>query len=108
MSFNKAAYDVFLKVKNGSVQETIEYLSDLRWDVSQAVNRLGWTVLHVASYRGNLELVQFLVAMGSDINAENSSSYTPRQLAEYKGHENVVEFLKACSAGQPVAARASS
>jgi len=78
MSFDKAAYDVFLKVKNGSPAETIKYLSDLRWDVSQAVNRLGWTVLHVAAYRGSLELVHYLVAQGSDVNAENSSGYTAR------------------------------
>jgi ankyrin repeat protein len=62
-------------------------------DLVNAKNEKGSTPLHLASYKGHLEMVKFLLEKGADIEAENGSGFTSLQLAVYGGHRNVAEFL---------------
>ena len=41
------------------------------------------TALHAAAYFGNLEIVEFLIEKGADINAKNKHGQTPRDVAWY-------------------------
>jgi hypothetical protein len=52
------------------------------------------TALHGAAFNGNLALVEFLVAHGADLTAEDCSFHsTPRGWAEHNHQRAVVEFL---------------
>ena len=93
MSFDQAAYDVFLQIKSGNTPETIKYLEELRWDLNKTLNGMRWTALHLAAYEGNHQLVEYLVNHGANIHAMNQSGYTPLKLAEYKGFTNLTQIL---------------
>lgn len=93
MSFDQVAYDVFLQIKTGDTPQTIQYLEDMEWDVNRTLNGLRWTALHLAAYQGNLQLTEYLVCKGADVQALNESGYTPLMLAEYKGNSNLKELL---------------
>ena len=93
MSFDQVAYDVFLQIKTGETNDTIQYLEDLRWDVNRTINGLRWTALHLAAYQGDHQLIEYLVCRGADVHALNQSGYTPLKLAEYKGFSNLNGLL---------------
>jgi ankyrin repeat protein len=62
-------------------------------DLVNAKNEKGSTPLHLASFKGHLEVVKFLLEKGADIEAINGGGFTSLQLAAYGGHRDVVEFL---------------
>ena len=87
-------------------------------DVNSNCNPDGWTALHAAAYKGDLDLCVKLVAAGADLRAEGKSgcervmriassgtqtSYTPELvhagkewpvlIAASQGHTSVVEYL---------------
>lgn len=55
----------------------------------------GFTALHIASYFGNLEVVELLLENGADVNktAMNGSELSALQSAVSRGHKNVVSIL---------------
>lgn len=54
----------------------------------------GLTPLHFAAYKGNLPIVQFLVANKARVNtATRTTKVTPLHLAAQQGHRDVVDFL---------------
>lgn len=55
----------------------------------------GWTALHVAASKGNVETVRLLLEprYSADVNARTNSQRTPLHLAAMKGHEEVVDLL---------------
>jgi len=53
----------------------------------------GDTALHLASRNGHLEVVEFLLSKGVDINLQNNFSCTPLSLAVSHGHLEIVKFL---------------
>jgi uncharacterized protein len=57
------------------------------------VNPVGWTPLHYASTRGNLEIAQFLIANGAVVNALSPSHTTPLMMAVQSGNEVLVKLL---------------
>ena len=54
-------------------------------DVNQAI--------HDAVVRGNLEAVESLLKLGSNINQTNQNGNTPLHIALRNGQENVIEYL---------------
>mmetsp|Transcript_28630 Transcript_28630/g.64580 ORF Transcript_28630/g.64580 Transcript_28630/m.64580 type:complete len:197 (+) Transcript_28630:39-629(+) len=74
---------------------------------------LGWRPLHLASYHGHLDLVQLLVAEGSDLNAQTNAGQTPRWLAHShtlagtsrSEHQKIAELLSAAGASLEAVAR---
>lgn len=62
-------------------------------DLVNAKDEKGSTPLHLASFKGYLEVAKFLLEKGADIEAVNGRGFTPLQLAVYGGHRNLAEFL---------------
>lgn len=55
----------------------------------------GFSLLHIASRNGNIQVVEFLVAKGLDINAQTAEGRTPLSLAkEQKRNEAVIKLLQ--------------
>jgi Ankyrin repeats (3 copies)/Ankyrin repeats (many copies) len=57
-------------------------------------NRIGWTALHGASYKGALEVVRLLLERGADVEAKDNDGQTALQVAVRYGREKVVELLR--------------
>lgn len=65
--------------------------------VSKATVRIqddrGSTLLHIAAYHGRLEVVQYLVANGAQLNKQADNHWTPLHGAACYGHFEVVRYL---------------
>ena len=57
------------------------------------VNKTGWSALHYAASKGYLEIVQFLISNGADVNAKSPNETTPLMMASRYGHIQVVRLL---------------
>ncbi|MBF0316286.1 MAG: ankyrin repeat domain-containing protein [Oligoflexia bacterium] len=62
-------------------------------DLNQKDSVSGWTPLHGAAYTGQLDVVEYLVSEGADINTIHANGVTPLNSAAYAGHLNVVKHL---------------
>lgn len=51
------------------------------------------TLLHLACYKGNLDIVKTLIDSGADVNAENAIKASPLMLASSMGRQEIVELL---------------
>ncbi|KAL8598730.1 hypothetical protein ACOMHN_033294 [Nucella lapillus] len=51
------------------------------------------TLLHAACSVGNLDLVEYLLSIGGNINVRNKNGHTPLHLACFQGHQDLVESL---------------
>lgn len=54
----------------------------------------GSTALHVAVCEGNIEMVEFLLEQGADINKVDEHGWTPGDLAEQQGHEDIKHLFE--------------
>ena len=54
------------------------------------------TPLHVASLKGHLEVVKYLIKHGADIHAKDKFDKMPFHNACSKGHVEVAEYLISC------------
>lgn len=79
--------------------ETVRYLLDDNPAWIHTVGSHGRTMLWEAAYRGKLEMVQFLLERGADINLpgcyhiQHSIEISPYCVARYEGRDTVAEFL---------------
>jgi ankyrin repeat protein len=64
-------------------------------DVNKALTTSGSTPLHAAAYRGQVYVVERLIAVGADVNTTTLHIATPLHLASQEGHVHVVERLLA-------------
>ena len=53
----------------------------------------GATPIYFASQEGHVEVVQYLVATGADVNKAKNGGFTPLYIASEKGHDKVVQSL---------------
>ncbi|XP_046562347.1 serine/threonine-protein phosphatase 6 regulatory ankyrin repeat subunit C-like [Haliotis rubra] len=62
----------------------------------KAVDNDGDSIIHVACYGGNLDIVKYLITLHGvvDINKKNKAGKSPLQVAETCGYTSIVEILK--------------
>ena len=73
------------------VQKLIDHGEDFN-----EVDRRGNTPLHVAALRGHLEIAEFLISKGAEVNAKTRGlEWTPLHMAALSGHEDVAILLVA-------------
>lgn len=86
---NANAFDVtVLAINNDAPNETIQFLLDQPGNPVNKSTHDNRIYLHWAAYRGNVEMVQYLIAKGSDINNEDSHGTTPADFAAMSGQTN--------------------
>jgi hypothetical protein len=57
----------------------------------------GWSLLHAAASKGNMEIVNMLLDTGAPANIKNSQGNTPQQVASNKGHNEVAARLESAN-----------
>ena len=57
------------------------------------VNHIGWTPLHYACTKGNLEVAQFLIAIGAMVDGLSPGNTTALMMAVQSGNEQLVKLL---------------
>lgn len=57
------------------------------------INRLGWTPLHYAASKGNLDMVRYLVANKALVDAPSPDGTTPLMMAAFSGNSDTVRAL---------------
>ena len=83
---NQNAFDVtVLAINNDAPNATIKFLLDQPGNPINKSTHDNRIYLHWAAYRGNVEMVQYLIAKGSDINNEDSHGATPADFAAANG-----------------------
>ncbi|XP_078149521.1 potassium channel AKT1-like [Carex rostrata] len=76
--------------KKGLLENIIKYGGDV-----SAKNKDGDTALHKAVCDANIELVEFLLDNGCDMDTPNNYGLTPRQLADQQSHEDIKSLFEA-------------
>lgn len=83
---NANAFDVTtLAINNDAPFESIKFLLDQPGNPVSKSTHDNRIYLHWAAYRGNTQLVQYLISKGSDINLEDSHGTTPLVFAATNG-----------------------
>ncbi|XP_067928889.1 myotrophin-like isoform X2 [Watersipora subatra] len=74
-------------VKNGDLKAVMQ--------MGASVNEMseGRYPLHFAADYGQLEVLNYLISKGADVNAEDKYGITPLLSAIFEGHESCVEAL---------------
>jgi ankyrin repeat protein len=58
-----------------------------------AVNKPGWAPIHYAATNGHLEITQFLMASGAQVNALSPSETTPLMMSIGSGNDQLIKYL---------------
>ncbi len=61
-------------------------------------NANGWSAVHYAAMNGDIELVQYLVSKGVNVNKATAEGSTPLFLAKMEGYNEIVEILRKAGA----------
>ena len=56
-------------------------------------HQLGWILSPNPSKEGNIDLTEFLIENGADINAKMAHGFTPLLYASKNGHHSTIELL---------------
>ncbi|MGE6353420.1 ankyrin repeat domain-containing protein [Flavobacterium sp. NPDC079362] len=90
---NANAFDpTVLAINNDAPLATIKFLLDQPGNEVGKMTHDNRIYLHWAAYRGNTELVEYLIAKGSDINLEDSHGTTPIVFAASNGQTNTALY----------------
>lgn len=97
---NPSAFDpTTLAINNGASIDVVKFLIDQKGNDVKKQTHDARTYLHWAAGKGNLELVDYLITKGSDINIEDSHDATPLVYAAQGGQTNVALFESFFKAG---------
>jgi len=84
--------DIFIAAEQGNLQAVKELIENNPQLIS-AVDQGGYTVLHKAAYNNHIDIAEYLLSKGADINATSGSGSTPLHGAAFHGHPDMVRFL---------------
>jgi len=76
-----------------SIEGDLPVVKQLVINKKAEINPKGWTPLHYACTRGNLDVAAFLLANGAQVNALSPNHTTPLMMAVSSGNEQVVKLL---------------
>ena len=93
MNFNESRYSLFLNIINGSTHQVMEAFEKDNISTELILNKFEWTPLHAAAFKGNIQLVEYLLSKGANKGALNISGYTPQMLAEMNGFHELTRIL---------------
>ena len=92
--------DVDLSDKNGetplmmaSIDGNLPLVKTLVVDHKAQLDHIGWTPLHYACAKGQLEVAQFLIANGAIVDSMSLGNTTPLMMAVQSGNEKLVKLL---------------
>ena len=92
--------DVDLSDKNGetplmmaSIDGNLPLVKALVIGHKAQLDHIGWTPLHYACAKGQLEVAQFLIANGAIVDSMSLGNTTPLMMAVQSGNEQVVKLL---------------
>lgn len=92
--------DVDLSNKSGetplmiaSIQGDLPMVKVLVKQKNAMVDHIGWTPLHYACAKGQLEVAQYLIANGANVNSQSLNGTTPLMMAVQSGNEQLVKLL---------------
>ena len=89
LAYNPASFDAAtLAINNGAPNETVKYLVELPGAGVTRITHDSRIYLHWAASKGNVALVEYLLAKGSDVNREDSHGYVPVAFAANGGQLN--------------------
>ena len=100
---NKRRTAIAYAVQRGNI-EIVEFLyqyllmkknkEEVQQFFDSKVEHREWTMLHIASHCGRLEVVKYLVqVVGVDVAVMDKNGDTAREIAESNGHEDIASFL---------------
>lgn len=90
---NSMAFDaVVYAINNEAPNETIKFLLEQPGNTVNKATHDNRIYLHWAASKGNLEIVNYLIAKGSDINFEDSHGTTPITFAINAGQKNTAVY----------------
>ena len=86
---------LFEACKEGDFEKVRNYIEELEYYtiLTELKDSSENTLLHVACQNGHLEIVQYLVQNGAEVNARNNQKDTPLALACPGRHTDIVKFL---------------
>ena len=92
--------DVDLSNKNGetplmmaSIEGDLPVVKTLVLQNKARVDHIGWTPLHYACTKGNLDVAKFLVANGAMVDSTALNGTTPLMMAVQSGNEDLIRFM---------------
>ncbi|WP_313807245.1 ankyrin repeat domain-containing protein [Flavobacterium sp.] len=86
-----AQQDIFEIARSGTVEE-LQKVVDKEPNSIHSVNKDGYSLLTLATYRGNNKIAVFLIEKGADINGKSNYG-TPLMAAVVKGNKEIAEAL---------------
>lgn len=99
-ALNPSAFDpTTLAINNGAAIDVVKYLLDQKGNDVNKITHDGRIYLHWAANKGNIELVDYLIKKGSNINLEDTHDATPLVFAANGGQNNIALFESFFKAG---------
>lgn len=90
VDFNENKFDVVtIAILNDAPLSTIKYLLKQKGNSITKLTHDNRIYLHWAGYKGNVELLKYLIDQKSDINLEDSHGLTPLEFAANAGQTNI-------------------
>ncbi|MEJ6950468.1 ankyrin repeat domain-containing protein [Natronospora cellulosivora (SeqCode)] len=85
--------DKFINASNKGDLELVKQLFDKNIDIDYQCKENGNTALILASKNGHIDVVEYLLSQGADINRVNNLSYPAIWYAANEGHFTIVDLL---------------
>ena len=76
-----------------SIEGDLPAVKELVLQNHARLDHLGWTPMHYACTKGQLEVAQFLVANGAIVDSTSLNGTTPLMMAVQSGNEQLIRFL---------------